>query len=326
MTADAMPLGYRIVGSVSRERRLVDYDRAFAAYAACDTQAKIDEEGFLSPFQYGRGFRDRVADSSGRLDVRGYDGPCWSQYVWFDIDQPNIDDATDDVRKLVGLLLDRYALDTSGLLVFFSGSKGFHVGLPTSLFDPEPAKDFHQCVKALAAALADLAGVTIDPAIYNKVQPLRAPNSRHGKTGRHKRLVGVEELLSITPKEIVDRAAKPRPFNLSLPPVVCSRAVSDWLDACCKVEDQRAAMAEIASRPGGKQATLNRQTLDFVRAGALEGDRHRLLYSAAANLGEFGCSLELAEALLSPAAQDSGLPQKDIARAIKNGIERGKRQ
>ena len=43
--------------------------------------------------------------------------------------------------------------------------------------------------------------------------------------------------------------------------------------------------------------TLNRQTLDFIRDGAEAGDRHRLLFSAAANLGEFGCLSDLAHAL-----------------------------
>jgi hypothetical protein len=50
------------------------------------------------------------------------------------------------------------------------------------------------------------------------------------------------------------------------------------------------------------------------------GDRHRLLYSAARNLGEFGCPHELAWALLSEAALDSGLPPREVRRQIECGL------
>ena len=67
-------------------------------------------------------------------------------------------------------------------------------------------------------------------------------------------------------------------------------------------------------------ATLNRATLDFIRDGATAGDRHRLLISAAANLAELGCSLALAETLLSDAALDSGLSPSDVRRQIECGV------
>jgi hypothetical protein len=45
-----------------------------------------------------------------------------------------------------------------------------------------------------------------------------------------------------------------------------------------------------------------------------------LLFSAAANLAELGCSLALAEALLSDAALDSGLSPSDVRRQIECGV------
>jgi hypothetical protein len=65
---------------------------------------------------------------------------------------------------------------------------------------------------------------------------------------------------------------------------------------------------------------LNRQTTDFIRDGADAGDRHRLLFSAAANLGEFGCPPALAHALLTEAALDSGLSPSDVRRQIECGL------
>ncbi len=320
MSGDAMTLGYRIVGPCDRDRKIVNYDRAFAAYAACDDAAQVEREGFLSPFQYDDAIRDRSTDAGGRLDVRGFDGQCWSRFVWFDIDRDgDIDAATKDARRLALGLIERYRLDESELLVFFSGSKGFHVGLPTSLFDSSPAVAFNQAVRKLAEGLAASVGVVIDPAIYSKVQPLRAPNSRHGKTGHHKRFVTFDELLKLKPTAIVANAARPIEFELPDAPEIDERAVADWRAACDRVNQQAEAVKTLAT----DRTELNRSTLEFIRDGADEGDRHRMLYSAAANLAELGCPARLAHALLTEAALDSGLPPADIRRAIGNGITKG---
>lgn len=316
---NAMPLGYRIEGSCDRERKIVNYDRAFAAYAACDDDARCHIEGFLSPFQYDHEIRRRINDGVGRLDVRGFDGRCWSRFVWFDIDREgDINAAAKAARCLAMRLVDRYQLNESELLVFFSGAKGFHVGLPTSLFDPSPAVAFNATVRKLAEALAASVGVVVDVAIYSKVQPLRAPNSKHGKTGRHKRFVTFDELLKVKPLAIVANAAEPIEFELPDAPEIDERAVEDWRAACESVNQQAEAVKVFA----GDRSELNRSTLDFIRDGADSGDRHRMLYSAAANLGELGCSLRLASALLTESALDSGLPPVDVRRAIENGISK----
>ncbi len=72
-------------------------------------------------------------------------------------------------------------------------------------------------------------------------------------------------------------------------------------------------------------ASLNRATLDFIRDGAGSGDRHRLLFSAAANLAEFGCPVGLAHELLREAALDSGLSPSETRRQIDCGLKHTRR-
>lgn len=316
---DAMTFGYRIVGPCDRERKIVNYDRAFAAYAACDDQAQCHTEGFLSPFQYDQEIQTRIDDGIGRLDVRGFNGRCWSRFVWFDIDREgDIDAATTDARRLALSLVDRYQLDESELLVFFSGSKGFHVGLPTSLFDPAPAVTFNASVRKLAEGLAASVGCSIDTCIYGKVQPLRAPNSKHGKTGRHKRFVMFDELLHLRPGAIVANATEPIEFDLPNAPKIDQRAVEDWRATCDRVNRQAEAVKTISKH----RTDLNCSTFDAI-AGDAESPRRTAVYSAAANLAEFGCSLRLALVLLTPGGLDCGLPPADVRRAIENGINKG---
>ncbi|TWU33741.1 DNA primase [Novipirellula artificiosorum] len=321
MNNDAMPLGYRIVGPCDRERRLVDYDRAFAAYAACDSLAHTDQQGFLSPFQYDDAIRERIVKSDLTLNVRDYNGRCWSRFVWFDIDDDgNIDGAAASARVLCSLILDRYRLDETELLIFFSGSKGFHVGLPLSLFAPEPSTEFHRITRRLAEGLAAKAGVKIDTSVYSIVQPLRAPNSRHGKTGRYKRFFTLDELLKLRPSAMVDRAAEPLPFELPEDPSLDDQAVLDWNAATERVKKQAEALKE----RGTDRTDLMRVVFDVIE-GDIESPRRTAVYSAAANLAELGVPAVAVHALLTPGALDSGLPPSDVRRAIDNGLSKGAR-
>ncbi len=313
------PFGFRIVGACHNERRLVEYWPAFLAYCQCDDRAKIDEGGFLSPYQYDDEFQSRVVEPvSMILDVCGFAGAAWSGHLWFDIDDANLNMGLERCGRLVSYLLERYELDDADLLVFFSGSKGFHIGLPTSLWSPNASKQFARCCRSMAESLAASAGVHVDAAIYQTVQPFRAPNSRHQKTGRYKRLVSLDELERLNAEAIKQRAANPLPFESPSVPTLHEQAVADWAAAELTISNQAAAV-----RPFDKDRTeLNRSTIEFIRDGADPGDRHRLLYSVAANIFEFGCPLSLANALLVEAALDSGLPPNDFRRAIENAYSK----
>ena len=197
--SDAFTFGFRIVGPTHGERRLVDWFKAFDAYAACDERAHVESEAYLSAFTFGEPFRQHLQVTGS---TKRYDGPCGSQWLWFDLDrdetQGGIDAALADARTLCVQLAERFAVADEDLLAFYSGSKGFHVGLPLAGFDPEPLPVFHRVARRLAEQVADAADVVIDTGIYDKVRAFRAPNSKHDKTGRHKRRLTVDELLHLS--------------------------------------------------------------------------------------------------------------------------------
>jgi hypothetical protein len=311
---------FRILGPTWERRRLVDAGAAFQGYASCDPRAETDREAYLSAFCYGDDFRRR-ADASGFVDTKDFTGPCWSPWLWLDIDRAgDLGGALMDARRLTAFSLDRFrTLDDEDLLLFFSGSKGFHVSLPTALWEPEPSPAFHRVSRRLAECIADAAGVAIDAGVYDKVRAFRAPNSRHPGTGRYKRRLSHDELMRLPIDRIAQLAEQPEPFDIPAPPARDRQAAADWLDAERRVRQQAEGKAQ--RRVAGDGApTLNRLTLEFIRAGAEEGDRHRLLFSAAANLAEFGCPPALAHALLTESALDSGLPPKEVHRQIECGL------
>jgi hypothetical protein len=243
--------------------------------------------------------------------------------LWWDIDRENeLDRALNDTRRLALALDERFGAGED-LLAFYSGSKGFHVGLPTWLWQPAPSAVFNRVARRFAEMIAGRIGVAIDGGVYDQVRPFRAPNSRHQKTGRHKRRLSLDELLGLSTGGILRLAERPEPFELPAPTRQCERARSDWLDAVQLVQQEADAKAQRRAAGNGAPR-LNRATLDFIREGANTGNRHRLLFSAAANLAEFGCPPALAHALLSESALDSGLPPKEVKRQIECGLAAGK--
>jgi hypothetical protein len=314
---EAHPYGFRIVGSPFEHRRLVDHAAAFVAYCSCDERADVNREAYLSAFTFGADFAGR-ADQWGRLDVAGFVGPCWSPWLWFDVDRADLDAALTDARRLAAVLDDRYRLGSDDLLVFFSGSKGFHLGLPLSICGtPPPSVTFNRTALRFAEHVAELAGVPIDTGVYDKVRPFRAPNSRHPKTGFHKHRLMADELMGLKLAKITERARAPAPFDVPTPTRASDTAAADWTAAAELVASDHQAKA---ARQANGSPTLNRATLTFIREGAAQGDRHRLLFSAAANLGEFGCPPALAVALLEESALDCGLPPKEARRQIECGL------
>lgn len=317
--------GFRIVGDCRSDRRLVNWPAAFAGYAECDRRAQVEREAYLSAFTFGDDFRQR--DDGWRVDVRGYSGPCGAAWLWFDLDsEGDLEAALRDARRLCAGLVERYAIDGDALLVFFSGAKGFHVGLPLSLCgSPGPAVGFHATCRALAESIAERQRVAIDAGVFDRVRAFRAPNSRHPKSGRHKRRLAFDELLGLKLDAILRLAESPEPFDLPPAPPENATAVADWQAAQQAVADrqQAAAVRRAALAAGAADATLNRGTLEFIRDGAATGDRHRLLFSAAANLAEFHCPPALAHALLSEAALDSGLSPCEVRRQIECGLGKG---
>ncbi len=316
MTSEC-PYGFRIVGSIWETRRVVDATAAFSGYAACDERAEMHREAYLSAFQFGEDFRRLLLETGS---TAGFSGPCSSPWVWFDIDRSDLSTALKDTRRLALNLDGQYCPGDNDLLIFFSGSKGFHIGLPTCLWTPAPSVVFHQVARRFAEHVAGLATVTIDAGVYDRVRAFRAPNSRHPKTGLHKRRFALDELTGLSLHRIIELSREPFPFEIPQPIGTSEAAAADWQAAVALVAQE--VEARTARRAAGNGSpTLNRSTLDFIREGAATGDRHRLLYSAAVNLGEFGCTPALALALLEESALDSGLPQKDVRRGIECGLD-----
>lgn len=319
MSESSMKYALNVRGSQRAERSLVDAATALSAYAECDDRIDLNDEAYLSAWRFGSEFCEYF---KRRRSEKGFNGVCWSDWLWFDIDNANLTEALDVTRKLSGFLVDKFRLEEDQLLVFFSGRKGFHVGLPTSLWQPQPSTEFVLMFKRLAEQLAEDARVIIDGSIYSKVRLFRAPNSRHPSSGLHKRRFAFDAVLGLKLEAILALAKEPEAFDLPTAPPVNPEAVELW--ASLAQTDAKSA-SHSSARPNGTEPRLNRNTLDFLHNGATDGERATRLFSAAANIGEFSLN-ELAHALLTEPARDSGLAPREIRRQIEAGLRHAKQQ
>lgn len=311
------PYGFWIVGAIWGMRQPVDHAAAFAGYARCDDRVDVSRESYLSAFQFGEDFHRLLKETNS---TAGFSGPCWARWLWFDIDaEGDLKHAHREAVRLAMTLYERYRPGDDDLLCFFSGSKGFHVGLPTSLWSPEPSLVFHRTARQFAEQVAQLASVKIDTGIYDRVRAFRAPNSRHPKTGLYKRRFTVEELGGLSLDRILELSRESAPFDLPDPTCTSEQASTDWQAATDLVAREGEARA-VRRVSGHGMPALNRLTRDFIQHGAEKGDRHRRLYSAAKNLGEFSCPAALVFALLEEPSLDSGLTPKEVRRQIECGL------
>jgi hypothetical protein len=326
-----LSLAFRVQGGLTGRRRLIDGDAALRAYAACDAAAECESEAYLSAFRFPEAFRQR-ADNWDYLDVTDHDGIVGGDRLPIDIDrEDNLQLAQTETRRLVSYILDRYQLDDEEVIVSFSGGKGFHVEPPLSLFAARPSPHFHRVCRVLAVGLAERAGIGTygrrgyrpDEGIFDRVRPWRAINSRHLITGLYARHVTIAELMGLPIGRIKDLATEPAPFDVPELPRVNDQAAADWHAALQIVQKEDAANVERKNRGG--PATLNRLTRDIIYDGADVGHRHRLIFSAAANMAEFNTVDDLIEALLTEPALNCGLTRKDVSRQIRCGIKHGRK-
>jgi hypothetical protein len=313
--------GFRTEGC-DAETKLTDWQKAFTAHVEADPRAMTPGECFLSHFVFPDEFKIHLETTGSR---KGYTGLTWVRQLVFDIDVENdIAEALRQARRLVAWLVDTFKLDPDDVMIFFSGSKGFHVLVASSLWDGRPAEHFHEYARRFAETLAASANVKIDSGIYSRVNLLRAPNSRHKKTGRFKVQLSYDELLHLKPEAILQIATEPREGWIPDTTEENPEASLLWAETVQAVEQEKREQSEKRSLSG--TAKLNPTTRAVLVEGSIVGDRHRELFSAAANFAEFSSVEELAIALLTPCGLNSGLTPSDVQRQIACGLQHGGRK
>lgn len=312
-------IGALVRGGPSSRRTLCDWRKAFDTYLGADVADT--GEGYLSMFTFPAEFADHVKQSG----FAGYSGPVSAEYVALDFD--NASDpaaAIFNAQKLLRWLEFTTQADLRAVIACFSGGKGAHVYLPASGFFIEPGPLLPKVCKAFALLLARDAHLeNMDTGIYDAARIFRLPNTRHSKTGLLKLPFNGADFVQMNPAAMMELAHREARDGL------LNTDGGTWCDWTLQGYWNRAldyVTRQANTIPAATMKTdLNRATLEFMRDGAGNGERHSRLFQAAANLGEFGAPERLALALLMEPARDSGLPFSESEKTIRDGLRHGGR-
>jgi hypothetical protein len=147
-------------------------------------------------------------NKEGKPSVEQYPGRLWTPLFPIDIDNDDLRVSL-EVARQIARRLDGLGVPLKAVRFYFSGSKGFSIELPATLFGGfEPSSDLPRRLKRAAALL--LPAIAYDASIYSLLRLWRAPNSRHSKTRLYKVQLTASELLGLDIEQMQVLAASPR--------------------------------------------------------------------------------------------------------------------
>lgn len=130
-----------------------------------------------------------------------------------------------DLVSIVTYLDMNYGIPSKYIKFYFTGKKGFHLIIPSQVFDLKPDSNLNIYYKEIAKEL-NLATVTelIDTKIYDKKRLLRLPNSINGKTGLYKVPITYTQIISFNFEQIKEYASTPK-SNIIVTVEPCDKAI-----------------------------------------------------------------------------------------------------
>src|SRR3989338_458873 len=160
----------------------------------------------------------RAVDS--KPTISGYEGKVWAPYFPIDIDHSDFGVAVRAARFLASFFLDGWEVEPNALLIYFSGSKGFHLMLDTRVFGKVvPSRSipliFSAMRRHLVQELPEGLDQAIDLSIKDRVRLLRLPNTMHEKSNLHKVFMSREELDTLDRNAIFDLAQTARTLSVT---------------------------------------------------------------------------------------------------------------
>jgi hypothetical protein len=149
-----------------------------------------------------------------RYSISGYDGEVHANYLPIDIDSKDLSSAHNTAKALVSFLLNDLKIQRKAVLIYFSGSSGFHLMIDTRAFGKiKPSKNLHLVFSNLRSLLAEYSKAdkqTIDLSIKDKLRLWRLPNTINRKSNLCKIQLTLSDLFKLNPDEIKKKARKPQ--------------------------------------------------------------------------------------------------------------------
>lgn len=134
-------------------------------------------------------------------------------YIDLDIDnlQDDFEKLKRDILLLTRKLKTLFKISENNILYYFSGSKGFHILIPYSIFGIKPCKDLNDKYKMLAIELKSYTITkSIDTRIYDTKRLFREVNTINTKTNLYKVPISFEDIQRFNYEDLIEYANSPK--------------------------------------------------------------------------------------------------------------------
>lgn len=263
--------------------------------------------------------------------VTGYKGPAYADTLWLDLDSKDLEQALSDAAITAAALCGQWGVHPDDLRIYFSGKKGFHVGIPVETFGAEPSADLPRALGVLAQRIADQAGVKLDPAIYKTNSLLRLPNTVNAKSGLYKIQLTWEELTSV--EEIKERARKPRTDRVPPGPGAYNDLLANlWqniLETLARDAKTSRELPVVGAGGVSEVPRFDKVCMHRMMKGVGVGSRNEVALRLAVHLRQKGMPLSMAEAAILEWNRHNEAPLDEVPlldttrRAFENGYDFG---
>ena len=265
---------------------------------------------FTSMYRFRKEFQEHSKKTGSVSGTSQF--PCYSDYLWFDIDNTDLEVALIDARQL---LINIELIDSTlseKVLNFFSGSKGFHFGLPAALFGMKPSADLPRIHKRLAKTIAK--DVSIDTAIYEHNRLWRIPNTKNSRSGHYKIPLTFDQLATLTIEEIKELAKQPL-----CKPYLCLVEQGEFTPQENLIRLYQQAILELSSPDTVISSNGDPESTPWLPkslASLSPGNRNETFTRITGKLHHNGFSPEEIKALLKPHAKKCQFPVSEFDRQI----------
>ena len=173
---------------------------------------KTNYERYISLFLFDEGIKSHFKRTNS---MSNYTDKVGINTIWIDFDnEGNLEDVKKEVLRFVNQLNNKYDFPEDYIPVYFSGSKGFHVGIPAKVIglDGVFEKDLPAKVKSFIAKLTNNI-MYVDLVIYNHTRIMRLPFSFNEKGKMYKIHIPYKILKNESLKTITQYAKKCKIFK-----------------------------------------------------------------------------------------------------------------
>lgn len=304
------------IGSVSNRNQIVRFVDIYLI-----GQSLHDREAYCSAYSYGEEFKAHVATTGS---VMGFHGPHYAPFFYLDIDNEHVEISHADALSILELFENRLRLDRFAFDIFFSGNKGFHFIVPSSVFGAEPSESIHFYFERMASKIKEaVPHASLDLRIYDPVRLFRLPNTLNTKRNLFKVQITPDELRKKDTDEILALAKEPRDLDYGGEFQQCPSLRQLYLAAVEETNSRSANLTRTKSTPIiGKPPPFRKLCIYQMLSGVGQGIRDDTALRLADHFRKEGLAEDVVLSMLTAwnYRNDPPLPISDIERVVRQSF------